>query len=29
MDNSVIWSWFVAMGSWLWFVVAAVFLPLS
>ena len=29
MDNSVIWSWIVAMGSWLWFVVAAVFLLLE
>jgi membrane protein implicated in regulation of membrane protease activity len=29
MDSSVIWSWIVAMGSWLWFVVAAVFLLLE
>ena len=29
MDNSVIWSWIVAMGGWLWFVVAAVFLLLE
>ena len=29
MDSSVIWSWITAMGSWLWFVVAAVFLLLE
>jgi inner membrane protein len=29
MDDSVIWSWITAMGSWLWFVVAAVFLLLE
>jgi inner membrane protein len=29
MDNSVIWSWITAMGGWIWFVVAAVFLLLE
>jgi membrane protein implicated in regulation of membrane protease activity len=29
MDSSVIWSWIVAMGGWIWFVVAAVFLLLE
>jgi membrane protein implicated in regulation of membrane protease activity len=29
MDNSVIWSWVVAMGGWIWFVVAALFLLLE
>ena len=29
MDNSIIWSWITAMGSWLWFVIAAVFLLLE
>ena len=29
MDNSVIWFWITAMGGWIWFVVAAVFLLLE
>jgi inner membrane protein len=27
--DSVLWSWITAMGSWIWFVVAAVFLLLE
>jgi len=27
--DSVLWSWIAAMGSWVWFVVAAIFLALE